>query len=278
MITVRAPLRITFGGGGSDLAPAGVCLAASIDKYVTVTVAECFDDTYTLHYSDAECVRQPSGIRHRILRQVLTALEVPPGLQVATSADLPAGTGLGSSGVFTVALLKALRPHLSRLELARLACRFDTGQQDQWSAVWGGANVYDFAVESVRPVVVPERFRLYYTGLKHDAAEVLTGTIVTRADAFAQVQRMTDALMAGDPYRIGDCLTAQWAAKLIRQPSGIHRQVDRLIREGISQGAYGGKLVGAGDGGFVLFATDEPLDLGLREVPVRFDHEGVRCM
>lgn len=278
MITVKAPLRITFGGGGSDLQPGGACLAASIDKHVTVSVSENFDDTYTLHYSQAECVRHVGDIQHRILRTVLTALKVPPGIQVATSADLPAGTGLGSSGVFTVALIKALRPELSRLELARLACRFDIGQQDQWSAVWGGVNVYDFAAEAVHPVVVPERFRLYYTGLRHDAAEVLAGTRVNRSDALRQIATMRDAFDSGDLYRIGDCLTAQWAAKLERQPTKTHRQVDTLIGDGIGQGAYGGKLVGAGDGGFLLFATDRPLDLGLREVRFRFDHQGVRCM
>lgn len=278
MITVKAPLRVTFGGGGSDLQPGGMCLAASIDKYVTVSVAENFEDTYTLHYSQAERVFHVGEIRHRILRTVLTALGVHPGIQVATSADLPAGTGLGSSGVFTVALLKALRPELSRLELARLACRFDIGHQDQWSAVWGGVNVYDFADESIRPVLAPERFRLYYTGLKHDAGEVLAGTTVNRADAVQQIRVMRDAFASGDMYRIGDCLTAQWAAKLARQPTSTHRNVDALIGEGIAQGAYGGKLVGAGDGGFLLFATDRPLHLGLREVRFRFDHQGARCM
>lgn len=275
--TVRAPLRITFGGGGSDLAFGGVCLAASIDRYVTVSVADTFDDEYVLHYSEAETARDPQEIRHRILRQVLVELEVPP-MQVATSADLPAGTGLGSSGVFTVALLKALCPDLDRLALARLACRFDLGQQDQWSAVWGGVNVYDFATETVRPVLAEQRFRLYYTGLRHNAAEVLGGTVVSRGDALHQVAHMVEALESDSPWRIGDCLTAQWAAKLVRQPTRTHQWVDTLIRQGIDQGAYGGKLVGAGDGGFLLFATDHELDLGLREVRFGFDHEGVRCM
>jgi D-glycero-alpha-D-manno-heptose-7-phosphate kinase len=159
-----------------------------------------------------------------------------------------------------------------------MACQFDTGQQDQWSAVWGGANIYDFAAETVRPVAVPEWFRLYYTGLKHDAAEVLVGTEVYRHDALRQIDLMRDAFQLGDVRRVGDCLTAQWAAKFVRQPTETHQRIDRLINRGISQGAYGGKLVGAGDGGFLLFATDHALELGLREVPFRFDHGGARCM
>lgn len=273
MRTVRAPLRLTFGGGGSDLAPGGICLAGSIDQHVSVSVCRSFTGEYVLHYSEAEQVRSPDQIRHRILRRVLTELHIPP-VQVSTSADLPAGTGLGSSGVFTVALLKALAPGLSRLELARLACRFDIGEQDQWSAVWGGVNVYDFAAGTITPVPAPDRFRLYYTGLKHDAAEVLRGTVVSRWEAVVQVRRMVDAFRAKDIYRIGDCLTAQWAAKLIRQPSRIHQEIDDLIREGLRQGAYGGKLVGAGDGGFLLFAADLPLDLGLQEVRFTWDHDG----
>lgn len=278
MITVRAPLRVTFGGGGSDLVPGGVCLAAAVDKYVTVSVSDNFDDAYVLHYSAAENVATVGEIRHRILRETLKALGVPPGIQIATSADLPAGTGLGSSGAFTVALVKALRPDLSRPALTALACRLDLGCQDQWSAVWGGVNVYDFALGTVRPVNALECFRLYYTGLRHDAAKVLAGKAVTRAEAVEQVERMVAAFETGSLARIGDCLTAQWAAKLIRQPTQVHQHVDRLVRDGISQGATGGKLVGAGDGGFLLFSTDRPLDLGLREVPFRFDHEGVRCM
>jgi D-glycero-alpha-D-manno-heptose-7-phosphate kinase len=271
-------LRITFGGGGSDLQPGGVCLAAAIDKYVTVTVADNFDSTYELHYSQAERVHTISDIRHRILRAVLTELDVPPGIQISTSADIPAGTGLGSSGAFTVALIKALRPELSRPELTTLACRLDLGMQDQWSAVWGGVNVYDFGSGTIEPVYAPDCFRLYYTGVRHDSAEVLTGTAVPRTVAHKQVLTAAYALSAGGISRIGECLTAQWAAKLIRQPTEIHRQIDRLILAGVEQGAHGGKLVGAGDGGFLLFATDRALDLGLREVPFRFDHEGVRCM
>lgn len=277
MRTARAPLRITLGGGGSDLRPGGICLAAAIDKYVTVTVADNFDDTYELHYSQSERVYTAGAVQHRILRAVLTELDIPPGVQISTSADIPAGTGLGSSGAFTVALLKALRPDLSRLELTDLACRIDTGMQDQWSAVWGGVNVYDFGSGIIEPVHAPNCFRLYYTGLRHDSAEVLTGTTVDRTVAHKQVLTAQYALTQG-VRRVGECLTAQWAAKFIRQPTEIHDLIDRLILTGIEQGAYGGKLVGAGDGGFILFATDHPLNLGLREVPFTFDHEGVRCM
>lgn len=281
MIVTRAPLRITFGGGGSDLAPGGFCVSATIDKFVTVTVTENFEPTYVLHYSEAETAQHATDIKHRLLRKVLTHMDVPPGIQIATAADIPAGTGLGSSGAFTVALLKALYPEASRPRLARLACMMDLGQQDQWSAVHGGVNAFDFKAGTIRPVetTLDTSLALFYTGIRHDAGTVLTGQHVTRREGYDQAVSAVRALEANDPRSLGQCMLEQWVAKLRRAPSRTHEIVDGWIREGCRQGAYGGKLVGAGDGGFVLFATDTPIVIdGLREVPFRFEHEGVRCM
>lgn len=287
MITTRTPLRITLGGGGSDLeAGQGICLAATIDKYVTVTVSESWDDDYVLHYSETERVDTVDEIRHRIIREVFRALEVQPGIHVSSVADVPAGTGLGNSGAFAVGLIKALRPDWSRHRIAELACQVDIGQQDQWSAVWGGCNVYDFAAGTVRPVLtdLESHFALYFTGMKHDAAEVLTGPAKRRDVAGRQVAAMVKALEANDPDRVGELFTKQWVAKLDAAETPTHIKIDHWIGYGVP-GAHGAKLVGAGDGGFVLCVVeDRPVlweymtELGLDGLAFRFTHEGARCV
>ena len=289
MTTVRAPLRVTFGGGGSDLdVGQGVCLSATIDKYVTLTVAPHWEPEYVLHYAQSERWDHADQIQHRIFRSVLTGLRVQPGIQISSMSDVPGGTGLGNSGAFTVALIHALRPEISHPELAALACTYDIGQQDQWSAVYGGLNIYDFAEGVIRPVHTPltERdFALYYTGLRHDSADILTGPPKEFGIAQKQVARMVTHLEAGDAQAVGRCFTAQWDYKLQGQPSRTHQLINQQIRAGLQSGAYGGKLVGAGDGGFLLFAVHDQTslaqamtDIGLRRLPFHFTWEGARCV
>jgi D-glycero-alpha-D-manno-heptose-7-phosphate kinase len=284
VITTRTPLRITLGGGGSDLEPKqGICLAATIDKYVTVTVSENWDDDYLLHYSQTERVKSVDDIQHRIIRDVFRKLDVPPGIQVSSHADVPAGTGLGNSGAFTVGLIKALRPDWSPLALAKLACELDIGQQDQWSAAFGGLNVYGFGGGSVRPVetTVDDTWALYYTGLRHDAAKVLTGPPKTNRVAIDQINDMVAALEANNWDDVACLFYLQWFEKMHSSPTDIHRQVDYWIRKGGGQG----KLIGAGDGGFILFGTKDHDRLeatmkaeGLRRLPFKLTHEGSRCV
>lgn len=292
MITTRTPLRITLGGGGSDLvAGHGICLAATIDKYVTVTVSENWDDDYLLHYSQTERVKSVDDIQHRIIRDVFRKLDVPSGIQVSSHADVPAGTGLGNSGAFTVGLIKALRPELSPLAVAKLACELDIGQQDQWSAAFGGCNVYGFGGGSVRPVetTIGDSLALYYTGMKHDAATVLTGPPKPLRTAIDQINPMLDALEQDDAELVGRNLTEQWTQKYETANTEAHWRINDVIRMGIDSGAYGGKLVGAGDGGFVLFAVypdtyeAESLDANMKEtghrpLPFKLTHEGSRCV
>lgn len=288
MITTRTPLRITLGGGGSDLETGqGICLAATIDKYVTVTVSESWDDDYLLHYSQTERVKNVDDIQHRIIREVFRALDVPPGIEVSSLADVPAGTGLGNSGAFAVGLIKALRPDWSPLAVAKLACELDIGQQDQWSAAFGGLNVYGFGGGSVSPVdtAVGEHLGLYYTGLKHDAAKVLTGPPKTLRTAIDQINPMVAALENNDVRRVGELFNEQWATKLESSPTLNNTNIDKAIEHGCNSGAFGGKLVGAGDGGFMLFAVRNPTALdyamktcGLRKLPIRLTHEGSRCV
>lgn len=272
MITTRTPLRITLGGGGSDLRDGdGICIAATIDKYVTITVAEEWTGDYVLHYSESERVSESHQIKHRIFRETFEKHNVGP-CQVSSIADVPAGTGLGNSGAFTVGLLKALHPEWSKPRLAREACALDIGQQDQWSAVYGGLNVYDFGAftETVSPLETEVGFDLYYTGMKRDAAEILTGPGKPLDQARAEVARMRWALATNDPRAVGAELHRQWQAKLAAAPTDEHRKIDGLIRAGVTAGAYGGKLVGAGGAGFILFAVDEGT--------ISLTSEGSRCM
>jgi D-glycero-alpha-D-manno-heptose-7-phosphate kinase len=278
MITTRTPLRVTLGGGGSDLVDGeGICIAATIDRYVTITVADEWTGEYVLHYSESERAQERHQIKHRILRETFERHDVGP-CQVSSLADVPGGTGLGNSGAFTVGLLKALHPEWSRPRLAREAVVLDIGQQDQWSAVYGGLNIYDFSAGTIQPLSTSLRFVLLDTGKKHDSAEILTGPGKHPALARGQVKRMAAALEANDAEAVGEELAEQWATKLNGAPTSAHLAIDRTIRYGRSRGYLGGKLVGAGGGGFILFV--DPVNDGRHEYPwidISLTSEGSSC-
>lgn len=277
MRVTRTPLRITLGGGGSDLAPdIGLCVTAAIDKHITITLSEPLDDRYLLRYSQIERVNRVADIQHRILRDALTLANVGPGVEITSTSDVPAGTGLGSSGAFTVGVLRALFPDASRPRLARLACELDTGQQDQHAAVYGGVNVFDFRERTIRPIdtTMDRHLSLYYTGVRRDAGQPPAG-MPERRDVRFEVA----ALEQDDPELLGWCLTRQWAEKRDHFPSPFHADCDGHLQAGLDAGAFGGKLIGAGGGGFLLFASTSDLDdvmkrRGLRRLPFRFDHVG----
>lgn len=282
MTTSITPLRLTFGGGGSDLThQRGICLSATINKYVTVTVTPTWSDSYTLHYSQFEKVTDPTQIAHRIIRKIICGQKVAPGIQVSSIGEIPAGTGLGSSGAFTIGLLRALHPYAHRAQLVEWACDYDLGQQDQWSAAYGGWNVFDFAEGVVRPInttLTADDFTLCYTGLHHDAAQLLTGPAKPMDVAQAEVLHAVTAIEDGDLAELGYQFTSQWKHKYAACPSAEHHLIDGWIEAGINNGAYGGKLIGAGNGGFILFAGDPGLVDGLLRTPFEFTDEGTRCV
>lgn len=277
MIVSRSPLRITLGGGGSDLVNgAGYCIAAAIDKYVTIAVNNPFSDEYILKYSAIERVKRIEDIDHALIGKVLHATDTDPGIEISSMADIPAGTGLGSSGAFTVGLLHALAPNLSRPALARLACQLDTGQQDQWAAVYGGVHAFDFEASTLRPIdtTIDDHLQLFYTGITRESPPVPVDPVRARLHADYALK----ALEANDPELLGACLVDQWEAKLKAQHNEFHEGMNRVIRSAMKLGAFGGKLVGAGNGGFLLFAGKvDPIvmrRIGLVEVPFAFEHEG----
>lgn len=313
MIITRTPLRISLGGGGTDLPSyyvnhgPGFLVGAAISKYVYIAVNRNFDDDILLKYSQVERVAKPRDVRHPLLRECLIATNTGPGIEISSMADIPTGTGLGSSGAFTVGVLKALRAHsheaVSNADLAALACEIEmerlgepVGKQDQYMAALGGITMLTFhadgrvehspiMLDPVARSLMEDNLLLFYTGVRRSASEVLADEQAGRPSGFASLKANMDdvraigyetaeALREADLARFGRLLTEQWRLKHARQPSGTHDRVDLWITEGIAAGALGGKLVGAGGGGFLLFYAEDKG--GLREVMQRHGLEEVR--
>ena len=320
MIITRTPLRISLGGGGTDLpsyyriAGEGFLIAAAITKYVYIAINQNFEDDILLKYSSVERVSSQKDVEHPLIRECLAATGQWKGIEISSMADIPAGTGLGSSGAFTVGVLKALRRYShqshANLEIAQQAAQIEierlgepVGKQDQYIAALGGITGFTFHSDErvkVEPLQLDSMTRnklednllLFYTGVRRSASEVLkderTTVPATAADLTRSLDetrdigyRTRDILLDGDLDSFGPLLTEQWLLKYRRQPSALHDQVDDWIQQGIHAGAAGGKLVGAGGGGFLLFYADRRaelrevmLQLGLTEVGFRVDYEG----
>ena len=325
MIITRTPLRISLGGGGTDLPGfyrrhgGGFLVAAAISKYVYIALHQTFDEDLIIKYSQIERVSIPEEIRHPILREALLSTGVDGGVEISSMADIPAGTGLGSSGAFTVGLLKALQAHrhhpMTNEALAEFACRIEidileepVGKQDQYASAIGGLIALEFRDDdtvTAEAVAMPNEARmrleenllLFYTGLRRSASEELVAQFDERPGSFLppveenlkQVRSIGfdsyQALRDGELKAFAELMTQQWKLKLARSPSAVHQQVDGWIEQGIAAGALGGKLVGAGGGGFLLLYADAKSDLrvrmaelGLEEVRFSFDYEGSKIL
>ena len=319
MLITRTPLRVTLGGGGTDLPSyftqrAGFVVSAAIDKYVFIGINRTFTEDYFLKYSALERVEQPGEIAHPIIRAALERHPVGPGVEIVSLADIPAGTGLGSSGTFTVGLLRALhawqREHVSAAELAEEACRIEidvlgrpVGKQDQYIAAFGGVSCFRFHADGsvdVAPLELPtatmheleERLVMFFTGSSRTADELLDDqrkrTEAGDESMLAGLRRVEelgvsirDSLVAGEVTRFGELMHEHWVEKRERSPGMSNPDIDRWYEAGRANGAVGGKLTGAGGGGFLLFLADDPValraamdDHGLAEVRFGFDHDG----
>jgi D-glycero-alpha-D-manno-heptose-7-phosphate kinase len=320
LIITRTPLRISLGGGGTDLPSyyrengGGFLVAAAINKYIYVSVHDNFEPEFLLKYSKIERALTSKDIEHPMIREALGLFRPDRFLEISSQADIPAGTGLGSSGSFAVGLLHALsadnHKSMSQDALAELACKLEievlkepVGKQDQYIAALGGLRAIEFradgtvASESVSigqasRIDLEERLLLFYTGVRRSAGDELaaldTGVSVKDKGMTSNLDSVKvlgkeslRALELGDWNRLGRLFTEQWRAKYERSPSVIHKQVDEWIESGIKSGAIGGKLVGAGGGGFLLFLAENKtrlrakmLEIGLREVYFSFDFEG----
>ncbi len=324
MIIVRSPLRITLGGGGTDLASyyrqhEGFLIAAAIDKYVYVTVIKPFTPGVYLKYSKIEHVETIDEVQHPIIRESLK--EFPLGtaqIEITTLADIPAGTGLGSSGSFTTALLRALHAHTRGIvhprELAEQACyieidRLDEpiGKQDQYIAAFGGVTCMTFrtdgTVDAV-PLAIDDETRnnlednllLFFTGFSRSAAAILKDqdqrtkhNDAVMIDSLHYVKdlglRSKAALEAKDLVGFGKLMHEHWENKRKRSGGMSNPHIDKWYEIARANGAIGGKLIGAGGGGFLMFYSEDkvPLrhamrDAGLTEVRFRFDFEGTKVV
>jgi D-glycero-alpha-D-manno-heptose-7-phosphate kinase len=324
MIITRSPLRISLGGGGTDLpsyyqSHSGFLIAAAIDKYVCITLHQTFVPEFILKYSKLERVRSAEEINHPIVRETLRLLKVDgAGLEITSMADIPAGTGLGSSGSFTTALLKALHTHKKNLihprDLAEQACHIELdllrepiGKQDQYIASFGGLTCFKFLpdgrveawplrLSSETLYNLEDNLLLFFTGYSRSASSILKeqDDKSRRSDA-GMVENLhfikalgfqsKDALEEGDLQRFADLMNTHWEWKKQRSGGMSNPDVNRWYDLARANGALGGKLVGAGGGGFLMFYAEDKARLrramaetGLREVRFRFDFEGTKVV
>jgi D-glycero-alpha-D-manno-heptose-7-phosphate kinase len=324
MIIARSPLRITLGGGGTDLPSyyrdhEGFLVSAAIDKYVYVTVMRPFTEGIYLKYSQLEHVDKILDVKHPIIRESLQMLGFnTPQVEITTLADIPAGTGLGSSGSFTTALLKALythrRRHLHQEELAELACHIEIdrlgepiGKQDQYIAAIGGVTCFTFHKDdkvSAQPLGLSmdtmfdleDNLLLFFTGFSRSASGILKDQQVKSQQQDSDMlknlhyvkdlgYRSRDALIDGNTTLFGELMHEHWEHKKRRSGGMSNPKIDEWYELGMKNGAVGGKLVGAGGGGFLMFLAKDRNKLrhtmaaaGLEEVRFRFDFEGTKVV
>jgi D-glycero-alpha-D-manno-heptose-7-phosphate kinase len=324
MIIARSPLRISLGGGGTDLPSyyadhSGFLIAAAIDKYVYITLHQTFVPELIIKYSKLERVDSLEHIEHPIIREALKLVGVEPRwLEITSMADIPAGTGLGSSGSFTTALLKALHGQKKNLvhpaELAEQACEIEInrlkepiGKQDQYIAAFGGITCFKFLpggkVEAW-PLKISEEtlfnlednLLLFFTGYSRSASKILKeqddktkGADASMIDNLHFVKALglesKRALEQGDLREFARLMDVHWQRKKERSGGMSNPQINNWYDLAMANGAVGGKLIGAGGGGFLMFYSEDKARLrhvmrehGLNEVRFKFDFEGTKTI
>jgi D-glycero-alpha-D-manno-heptose-7-phosphate kinase len=324
MITTRSPLRISLGGGGTDLPSyyreyGGFLIAGAINKYVYINVMRPFTQGIYLKYSHLEHVDLVDEVQHPIIREAIKMLEFKtPQVEITTLADIPSGTGLGSSGSFTTALLKALYVHRMRQvepkQLAELACEIEIdrlgepiGKQDQYIAACGGLTCFTFNPDNSVDVVplaismdtkfdLEDNLLLFFTGFSRSAGSILKDQNTKTKDSdkhmidnlhfVKELGLKSKALLeSGKTKEFGALMHEHWEHKKRRSGGMSNAQIDQWYDLGMKNGAVGGKLVGAGGGGFLLFYADDRNKLrhamaaaGLEEVRFAFDFEGTKVL
>ncbi len=319
MIITRTPLRISIGGGGTDLPSyyesfGGFVISAAIDKYVYITVNKTFRPGYLLKYAKTEHTQTLDEIEHPLLRETLRLMEIEPMVETVSIADVPAGTGLGSSGSFTVGLLHALhaykRRKISTEEMARMANHIEMtilgepcGKQDHYVAAYGGLTCQEYHPDggvTITPLDVSEatlrdlseNLLLFFTGYSRAAAEILEDQKRKSEKGDSGMRdnlhfikdlgiKIKERLEKGDTQGFATLMNEHWQRKKARSESISNDHINELYDLALTKGALGGKLVGAGSGGFLLFYTlDKPqlraamTDAGLQEMEFGFDYDG----
>ena len=324
MIVSRAPVRISLGGGGTDLASyyskfGGFLIAGAIDKYVHVCANKRFHDSIRLSYSQTEIVDNVKDIKHRIFREALSMAAVDGGIELVSIADVPANCGLGTSSSFTVALLNALytfkRDFITQQLLAEKACEIEIerlgepiGKQDQYISAFGGLTCLTFEKNGkvlVEPLKISEEHAkelehsivLFYTGIERSASDILAEQNAKSKkneepvlDVLHQIKdiglRSKRAFELGDLDKFGEMLDEHWRIKKGLSGKISSPFIDKCYDVAMKNGALGGKIMGAGGGGFFMFyCSDRRAKLisalknaGLKPMPFTFDHEGAKIL
>jgi D-glycero-alpha-D-manno-heptose-7-phosphate kinase len=324
MIITRSPLRISLGGGGTDLPSyyrehSGFLIAAAIDKYVYITLHQTFVPELIIKYSKLERVLTVDEVEHPIIREALRMVGVEaPSLEITSMADIPAGTGLGSSGSFTTALLKAFHAHKKNLvhpaELAEQACQIELeklgepiGKQDQYIAAYGGITCFKFMPDGqveAWPLKISEEtlydlednLLLFFTGYARSASKILKDqddkskqsdkAMVENLHFVKNLgQQSQAALQSNNLDEFARLMDVHWQRKKERSPSMSNQDINAWYDCAMANGALGGKIIGAGGGGFLMFYAKDKARLrhamrekGLTEVRFRFDFEGTKIL
>jgi len=324
MIIARSPLRVSLGGGGTDLASyysknIGFVISAAINKYVYVTITQPFRPGIYLKYSSIEKTNDIKKVKHPIIREVLKEEKLTgKSLELTTLADIPSGTGLGSSGSFTTALIKAIyfkqKKIISGKKLAEKACKIEieklnepSGKQDQYISSFGGINCFKFEKSGnvqVNPLKIDEKnleklennLLLFYTGFTRRSKKILItqknnsktkdSEMIKKLDKIKKIGLETKKFLEkGDFDSFANIMNQHWIEK--KQRSGLmsNDKIDLLYNQGLKNGAIGGKLVGAGGGGFLMFYANDKEKLknyfnkqNIEEVEFKFDYEGSKII
>lgn len=324
MILTRSPLRISLGGGGTDLPSyyrkyGGFLIAGAIDKYVHITIHRTFVEELIVKYSRIERVSRIEDVQHPIVREVLQMLNIAaPYLEITSLADIPAGTGLGSSGSFTTALLKALytykRTVIQVEQIAQQACEIEIdrlkepiGKQDQYISAYGGLTCFEFHPDDsveVHPLQtssetlynLEDNLHLFFTGYIRQAGSILkeqdtksqqdNEEMINNLHYVKEIgQESKKYLENGQLDDFANLLHVHWEHKKKRSGNISNPQIDEWYELGRKNGALGGKLIGAGGGGFLMFYSEQKSKLrramteaGLKEVRFRFDFGGTQIV
>jgi D-glycero-alpha-D-manno-heptose-7-phosphate kinase len=324
MIITRSPLRVSLGGGGTDLPSyyrdhGGFLVAAAVDKYVYITQHRTFQEEIIVKYSKLERVLTVDEIEHPIVREALKLVGITdPHLELTSMADIPGGTGLGSSGSFTTALLKALHAYkknlISPTELAEQACDIEInrlgepiGKQDQYIAAIGGITAFTFRQDGrveYRPLRLSEEtlftleddLLLFFTGYSRSASTILKDqNDRSKKNDQAMLDNLhftkelgyksLEALEAGNLEEFARLMDVHWQRKKARSSGMSNAHINEWYDYAMAHGALGGKLIGAGGGGFLMFYAGDKARLrhamrekGLQEVRFRFDFEGTKVV
>ena len=321
MIISRTPFRVSFFGGGTDM-PAfyqeeeGAVVSTSIDKYIYITINNRFDDTYRLSYSKTEIVDRVDQIEHPIFKAVLSLHgQGTKGLEIISMADIPSGTGLGSSSSFTVGVLHSLKAHQGKFQtaedLAREACNIEInyvkepiGKQDQYAAAYGGLRCIRFLKNGqvqADPIICSDQtvqslessMMVFFTGFSRSASKILSQQSANIKTKMNNLKKMRDSALHakkilesnGSVEDLGKMLNEAWILKKEMAQGISNGDIDLYYEKALKAGAWGGKILGAGGGGFMMFlcAPEKQEELKrelseLRHIPMNFEKLGSKII